>query len=522
MLVYANHFTTQPDKKAFARVLRAVGGWLARKTNMVVKPDNMVDGFSRHLPDGSDVVVHAAGSESQYPILTAITYSHRDLAVPGRKWFVRVGIRQDTTESGCFVSVVLETSDISTKVGRERVHTSRPGVVSEIIKICGLADDSPSSSVQILSLAGADTLLKEIDDPRRRHVIIIVSPEPFSEKPLLDPKKLADLVVGLGEVYQILNKKEVPMLTQALGIEKCPFGGAAIVLYPRRASSAYVPRHLLSARLIHSHQQDGEPVEDYVLYSMTHRLNLLKARKEITREQVRLHSTALQLKKAHEAAKSQESTAQLLQLYDESNRQLQDEVQKVKGENVQLYDLLQEAEDETERLRQKCEGLEHHLNRKTGSLVEVDDEPPRQFDSLEDVAQAVEAEMADSILLTKNARKSMADSPYNSPANVYEAFRVLHEFFPVMFSGNLPMKTVNEELEKHGIEYSPHMSDTTMSVSHDYDARYKGRKADFNKHLKIGTSRKPERAFRIHFEWDEDEKKIVIHHAGRHLETQST
>ena len=66
------------------------------------------------------------------------------------------------------------------------------------------------------------------------------------------------------------------------------------------------------------------------------------------------------------------------------------------------------------------------------------------------------------------------------------------------------------------------MSDVTMGLSDDYSAQYKGRKADYNKHLKIGTSRRPERTFRIHFEWDDEDNKIVIHHAGRHLTTQHT
>ena len=70
------------------------------------------------------------------------------------------------------------------------------------------------------------------------------------------------------------------------------------------------------------------------------------------------------------------------------------------------------------------------------------------------------------------------------------------------------------------INFAGHMSDTTMGQYDDYSSKYKERDADMNKHLKLGSSsHDPQYHFRIHFEWDEDDEMIVVHHAGKHLVT---
>jgi hypothetical protein len=40
-----------------------------------------------------------------------------------------------------------------------------------------------------------------------------------------------------------------------------------------------------------------------------------------------------------------------------------------------------------------------------------------------------------------------------------------------------------------------------------------------NRHFRLGGARDKTRTLRIHFEWDEDDQVIVIHHAGEHLTT---
>ena len=77
-------------------------------------------------------------------------------------------------------------------------------------------------------------------------------------------------------------------------------------------------------------------------------------------------------------------------------------------------------------------------------------------------------------------------------------------------------------LKKEGIEYKGGTSAVTQGMSNDYKLDYKGKSVDIGRHLCIGTARNPELTLRVHFHWDEEDKKLVIHHAGRHLDTRSS
>jgi hypothetical protein len=80
------------------------------------------------------------------------------------------------------------------------------------------------------------------------------------------------------------------------------------------------------------------------------------------------------------------------------------------------------------------------------------------------------------------------------------------------------MHEVLEHFSQEHIEFKPSMSDVTMGQFFD-NRKYKQRTADMNRHFCLGNARDATRTLRIHFEWDDEDEQIVIHHAGRHLET---
>ena len=105
---------------------------------------------------------------------------------------------------------------------------------------------------------------------------------------------------------------------------------------------------------------------------------------------------------------------------------------------------------------------------------------------------------------------------------MFEAFEFLAKKLKPHFLRNIKKAEINMELKRLGIRYKPNMNEGTMGAFDDYKAEYKGRPADFNKHLVLGTSRSPERCFRIHFEWDAQADKIAIHYAGKHPRNTKT
>ncbi|WP_415905572.1 hypothetical protein ACMXYW_05915 [Neptuniibacter sp. QD48_55] len=139
----------------------------------------------------------------------------------------------------------------------------------------------------------------------------------------------------------------------------------------------------------------------------------------------------------------------------------------------------------------------------------------------EDLLEYIEKRWSKQILMTQHATDSLIDSQFKDIKKVVKALDLLgHDFFQV-FSYGLRMDKAKAAAQAANIEFKPSMSDVSMGKHSIYDRKYKEGKADFNRHLCIGNSRTPERCFRLHFEWDEEEQKIVIHHAGNHLPVAS-
>ena len=71
--------------------------------------------------------------------------------------------------------------------------------------------------------------------------------------------------------------------------------------------------------------------------------------------------------------------------------------------------------------------------------------------------------------------------------------------------------------------YTGGMSDVTKGKSDQaYLAQYEGQRVDISKHIKLGRAFDPRYTLRLHFHWDAERAKIVVHHAGEHLPTLSS
>lgn len=138
---------------------------------------------------------------------------------------------------------------------------------------------------------------------------------------------------------------------------------------------------------------------------------------------------------------------------------------------------------------------------------------------------AIRVEVAagdDRIVLTTRAEKSLDDSPYHDVNRVRECFRILAEGYHEVYARGGSLQAAIDMGLPLGIDFkSDSSSKTKGQYKHLYYPLYKGKKTDIGRHLGIGDSRNPKRCFRIHFHFDQDDQKIVVHHAGRHLTVAS-
>ena len=126
------------------------------------------------------------------------------------------------------------------------------------------------------------------------------------------------------------------------------------------------------------------------------------------------------------------------------------------------------------------------------------------------------------VVLTTRAEKSLGDSPYQNISKVRECFRILADGYHRVYANGDSLQSAIDMGLPFGIDFK---SDSSLKTKGQYKSLYyplyKGKKVDIGRHLGIGDSRFPERCFRVHFHFDEDNQQIVVHHAGRHLAVAS-
>lgn len=140
--------------------------------------------------------------------------------------------------------------------------------------------------------------------------------------------------------------------------------------------------------------------------------------------------------------------------------------------------------------------------------------------SMEDLIPEVQTSYSDELIITKAGLSSMRKAAYNNIPLARKCFHYLANDIRDVFLQKVRLVDVATKMEQDNIAYIGGTSDTTQGRFSDYQALYKGKNADLGKHLRVGNSRvNKSTVLRIHFDWDSDDQKVVIHHAGNHLRT---
>ena len=227
MLVYSTTLwlnkTTSIDS-----VLDVASSWLSRKAHEQITAASLKSTWQRRLREGNLQVI---SSDSAFPILHSIRYSHGDREVSGRQWVMETGLRQERADSEIECSVLLRTDEISTRV-ETKIQPTVPFVVHEIIKHC-----SPSAGTAGLSVISLDNESEveafgyAIGYGERRHPYVLISPTP-DNRYLIDIEKLRFLLEGLADVIQIPIGADTFLIEQMLGKQYAAWRGAVNLIFP--------------------------------------------------------------------------------------------------------------------------------------------------------------------------------------------------------------------------------------------------------------------------------------------------
>ncbi len=524
MIIYATELRLR-NTGGVGPIHEIASRWLFRKSGESITSSLLSESHDFRLRDGSQL--QSWTEPSEVPRLYALRLTHGDRDVAGRMWITELGVEDTDAEFDLRVTVLLETSEISARV-LSPVQVTRPLLVESLLLECTPAADTPGIRVKVLTPESARAFGFLVTDQRRTHPLIVISAMPSGEF-LVDIERLRSLVAGLADVVQIPSNADTFALADILGKEHAAWNGAVNVLFaPRvRAAERFVPRTRLLPVHLAEIRAEGRSVESELLSIVAHRMNVPNSRRHVRPEAVREVALRREILRRRREAEQVGSTAELLPLYEEADRESKLKIQQLEDWNRDLEGIVDSLEDEKRSLAFQNEGLKAALGssrsgttpsegpRSLEALLAVIDGNP----SLEQSLEVIEFLFPNRVVILDSAWKAARDA--KGFANRAKAFGLIKTLATSYWQDLSDGKGDNEARRVFGSAYSARESESVESNRKARSIRtfvYEGKPIEMWRHLKIGVKPSLTETLRIHFEWDGAKKRIVIGHCGKHLD----
>ncbi|MBI2764845.1 MAG: hypothetical protein HYX53_02910 [Chloroflexi bacterium] len=423
-------------------------------------------------------------------------------------WFseVRLSTLGDEVEFRIEVRV---TSDAGA-VRPEYASVGRPRLVSTVVTkypafFVGHRVDAQPSSLDASQIpAFVEGTLRS---PKRALPVVVVTPDNWTTKPLLDSYLLADQLAALADVFILSDAAASWRLADEVGRPFSCFNGAVRVYWPNFDLDRDDPfeHPLWLPGWIRA--QPGRI--EKTLFS---RLCLASAR---------LITVGPVWKAVNDAVRRDREAALRVELESlgashEAAQALLDDVGQAITERDELQLRVWELESEKSDLQRDIDRLKESMRQM--SQAARGGAPVAEVE-IDRVATAVRvaAERFPHLRFLDSAFESAEKSNYFWPDRVFDAFEGLDELAELRQRGSLGMD-IERWLGERGIEYAAHLSPTTRSkYGRHYTFRVDGVDLIMEEHLVFGNDGDPDRCLRVHMAWDSAAAVWLIGHVGRHL-----
>ncbi len=496
------------DKTQEKQCLEEVAEWVSRTIRADVTAEDIVSGT--HEMVRSSFRCNIISSFSDFPKYFAVSLQHPDKIERGRYWNTEIGHKQMNECSPIEVTVILGTTDTRSDIAVPPRPT-RPFIIKRLAERCTLANGSSKRNLIYFDDSGVGFLKDYINDPERKVSIIIVSPD-REQKPLVDCKYLSGLTFGLADTILIVDHRDTSAFVEMLGKRHSAFNGAINIIHPSKIG--FMRNRLIMPDVMKDLISKGLSIEGEILKEVAaYHYPIME----------KFHTSPIVVREAIISKQIKDYDPDIINIYDEEIESLNSKLKTTTADVDALTNELTEKDLLITELTHKYNSMKHNLNTKesSGSSMRPVVHEPLVVASLNDVTKVVMSVMSNRIILTDYAVKTMENSPYLRYDRVFKAYKILGEELYRHFLLGDPLSDAIDALNECHIEYNPFI-DKRNKLFGDYQILYKGGTANLNKHLKIGNSRNPQKTFRIHFDVDVEEKKIVVFVSGKHLRTSKS
>lgn len=471
------------------------------------------DGRVRPI-EGHEIQVRSRRDGSSRELWT-VTWTRPDEADATLKWQASAMVARDREHVEFTVLLRVDSSEF--EVRPIRVSLRPPRIVQSIVAelTCRLGTRPLRSEPVAIDAASVSRFVtSELRDPERRLPCIVVSTKNADGSTIVNPALLAQYVAGLAEVYVLQDKWTSYELRSEVSQNYACYDGAVRVYWPRFGSKddlAYHPYFTEEGLQGLPGQRDAGEL----------RVFRMVAQRAASR------ATPGSLARAIEQA----TLADARQAQDSAIQELQERAARGETDVKALSDKLREVivtRDEALRLLEEERSRREELERQI-ALTGVAESPEPQSQpglalpaSVGEAILQAERRFGAELVITDDARRSAAESPFRSPDRVLSALEAIAELSKIHFSktpfgsGIGPLETFFRS--RGALDYASQDSVTTTGkYGQQRRIIYHGEPLMLSRHLTLGGGSR-ENCLQIYWELDSATKKIVIGHCGLHLD----
>lgn len=535
------------SQTGFSSLVEEIARWIwSKDSTLDLKPAWLLSEGSTRRPDGRAAVTVdsiPSGTGGFAPDVWALRYEHQDSEFSQRRWFIDFGIAS-TAANAWRLSTVVGNSLHASYLGKEPGHlpATSPRVIKDLVGsdkwLCEAGSSRLSARPLIVEVGRADRLSRAIEDKNRACPLVYVSLNRVTGEPMIDPGRLAGMIVGAGVVY-VAQSPEVDEELEFLLVPRefrAPNG--TVRVYAPGADFNLIWQSYRHRYFTRSQIEDltASEVEGQIARSLTRRQGWASVRSSVTSiddvsaRRRELRRAALQ-DKADTASKDE-----LLKLFEEDNSRLSEALAVLSKEKEAAELALDERQTQMEEVRDALRKTEYgsdsfraeavDAKRQLATLREAAEAARgiRQLpSSLSDVINLIERLHGPQIVFTLRAKESAAEASFEDVAVAWECLFAVATVLPgLAFSGD-GSALAQRFTDQTGFELSMTEGKQTKKDPKLLELRkltHDGIEWDISAHIKHGN--KAPKLLRVHFALDRDRKIVIVGHCGDHLDTAGT
>lgn len=408
---------------------------------------------------------------------------------------------------------------VTIRIGVERSHDAfhmapagytfaPPAIVRTLLREHQMADAGMRVEPQYRTCRAGDVadLVKLLTDPERRLPVVVVTCGAGARTPF-DLKALAMQLAGVAHVELLTTHLAALALTDEVSKPLSVWGGAARVYWPHFSTTDDPRRHPL---WLPSRTARSEFLTDTVGWFGS------LAAANVPEHPIVAAARAARRTRLEQDADLPDWVTDYVTATDEQLEDLTEENRALRAERDDSREQVKELLAEVAALRQQFAVVSSTIATDGSSLE--DSAGHVEITTVEDAFNLARAEAGDHIVYLDSAEDSVRDfADYDDPRRLYEALTLVNEAASAWQNGTLG-PGFGAYFSERGYGYSQrNPASTARPTRAHYRRSYNGDTITMEPHLKVDEASKPDQCLRVYWYTDDEGKKLVIGHVGRHL-----